>query len=530
MASRFEEGSSSASPQANSTAGVSRTSEGVDARPERRAFSRKCVGEEGIHEVEDRRYAPEILGQCQPTAFGKPIAIVLEQLGPGPPEPIDRLLVVADQEEFPLEQTGPGEGFEDLRLDRVGVLELVDEDEVDRAGERLADGPRRVGQQVPGEEEEVVIVDAPSRPLGSVESLLGPERQPGEHQPLPGGREGRRLVPVQGRLEFLGVLADRIEMRLDGLVGLGRGPILGGKSLDLRDLFDPGQGGVLVAFRLQLVQAFREFGEPGPDSFVVERVAGDELEARPRLLPERLDQGGLDLSGPHLDPGVDELARLARGPILEIARGAIGQQVFEGLADHPQAEVDGQLDQVGVASGQPFSQRVGERFLADREGDGLVEHGEAGVDPRLDREAAEHVPAERVEGPDPRPSEASEDGPPAERVAAGVEPGPAFLADSLAKLPGRLVGERQGDDPPERAGVRPLEGPDEALGQDERLAAARPGAQRDARTRDREGLDLLEGRGGPTGARGAHDSSPSLGLPAQDLPTIRTSPTRQAEW
>ena len=183
----------------------------------RRPRSGKVVGEQGVDEVEDRRDAPEVLGQVEPAGLGEPVAVVAEELGPGPPEPVDRLLEVADQEQPPSEQAGAGQVLEDLGLDRVGVLELVDQDQVDRAGQGLADGLRAVRQQVAGQEQEVVVVDPAPRPLGPVVGLPGVDRPAGRT----GGR-GRRpsstsARPRRGPCELLGLVADRLEVVLDRL-------------------------------------------------------------------------------------------------------------------------------------------------------------------------------------------------------------------------------------------------------------------------------------------------------------------------
>ena len=87
----------------------------------------------------------------------------------GPPEPVDRLLGVADDEQLPRRRPDPapvpfrriagGEQQEDLRLQRIGVLELVDEDAGEPALEVGADRVA-VAHEVARLDEEVDEVEA----------------------------------------------------------------------------------------------------------------------------------------------------------------------------------------------------------------------------------------------------------------------------------------------------------------------------------------------------------------------------------
>ena len=94
----------------------------------------------------------------------------------GAPEPVDGLLGVADHEEFAgddryarpigglpvggLVVRVAGEEEGDLRLDRIGVLELVDED-VGEAALEVAAAADVVSQEVTGPDEEVVELGPP---------------------------------------------------------------------------------------------------------------------------------------------------------------------------------------------------------------------------------------------------------------------------------------------------------------------------------------------------------------------------------
>ena len=312
-----------------------------------------------------------------------------------------------------------------------------------------------------------------------------------------------------------------------------RGPELGREPLDLGGLLDRHEGRAGSPLIGELVEWLAESVQPGPDLLVVE---GRSRRSGPgRAGPSRgssASKAGWTSPIPESRPRRRPASRGSRSAQLaEVAGRAVAEEVVERLADHPQAVLDGQVDQVGVAGREPLAEGEGEGLVADREGDRLVEDGEAGVDPRLDRVAAEDVAAERVERADPGGLQPPEDAPPAARVAAGLEPGPAFLADPLAKLAGRLVRERQGDDPAERPGVRALPGPGRT---------ARP-ARRSCRSPPRRSgprstpstpraVGLLGGRRLPLGPDRGHASSPRLGRSAQALPTNRTSLTRQAAW
>ncbi len=54
------------------------------------------------------------------------------------------------------------------------------------------------------------------------------------------------------------------------------------------------------------------------------------------------------------------------GPLADLAGRAVADEVFQRLADHPEPVLDGQLDQVGIASGQTFAEREIERLIPDR--------------------------------------------------------------------------------------------------------------------------------------------------------------------
>src|SRR5215211_6399572 len=86
----------------------------------------------------------------------------------GGAEPVDRLRVVPDDRQVPT--AGWSHRFEDVRLDRVRVLVLVDEDVVEHRSELLPGGGRR-GERLPEQQQVVVVEDVlTALPLG-----VGPE-------------------------------------------------------------------------------------------------------------------------------------------------------------------------------------------------------------------------------------------------------------------------------------------------------------------------------------------------------------------
>src|SRR5262249_28120242 len=103
-------------------------------RPRDRIDFKEAVAEEGIHEMDNAGDAPEVLGELEPALRGEFSAPLLEDRRLGPTESINGLLHVPDHEQPAREKLGAGEQPEDLTLDDVGILELVDEDELEERG------------------------------------------------------------------------------------------------------------------------------------------------------------------------------------------------------------------------------------------------------------------------------------------------------------------------------------------------------------------------------------------------------------
>ena len=123
------------------------------------------VIEDEVHELEDFSTGTKVRGQIKLPAEARARCLVEKNVRP--PEAVDRLLRVAHEEEFagadvdlvPIQAVysvgAGGEEGGDLKLERVRVLELVDQDVREASGHRLAN--LRVVAEQPGSEHEQVI-------------------------------------------------------------------------------------------------------------------------------------------------------------------------------------------------------------------------------------------------------------------------------------------------------------------------------------------------------------------------------------
>ena len=164
---------------------------------------------------------------------------------------------------------------------------------------------------------------------------------------------------------------------------------------------------------------------------------------------------------------------------------SVGEEVVERLADGAEAELDGQLDEVGVAGGQPLAEGGGEGLVADGQRRSARRGRRSRGRPRP-RSAWRRRTSPQNEwnvrsGPPPGPGAR----PPAGRVAAPRRAGRGTRRRIRSRSSrAALFGERQRHDPAQRPRLRRLEGPEEPLGEHRRLAATRPGAQGHARPGD----------------------------------------------
>ncbi len=127
-------------------------------------------------------------------------------------EPVDRLLGVPDQHERRIGVRRVEEGREDLPLDRIGVLELVDEHHGEPAPEGF-DRALRAGaaQRVPQLGEHIVETEDPAPEAAPGDQIHGPSDQlaqellglggaglaPGRHEVEIGLPVGQRGGPVE---------------------------------------------------------------------------------------------------------------------------------------------------------------------------------------------------------------------------------------------------------------------------------------------------------------------------------------------
>jgi hypothetical protein len=147
-------------------------SQAVEARLHPLLAFRDDLGEHLVDPRQQLRNGAEVLVETDdigPEATPRPIP----QRDVGSPKAVDRLLRVADDEELARCQlglgprrgrrgrVGRGQQERDVELDRVGVLELVDEDDVD--ARRQAGANAGVGaKQVPCVHEQVMELETPS--------------------------------------------------------------------------------------------------------------------------------------------------------------------------------------------------------------------------------------------------------------------------------------------------------------------------------------------------------------------------------
>ena len=232
---------------------------------------------------------------------------------------------------------------------------------------------------------------------------------------------------------------------------------------------------------------------------------------------QRSSQRSTSSPGLAIDPGAD------------VAGRPVAEEVVERLADHPQAELDGQLDQVGVAGGQPLAEGEG---AGPRRGSAMAIGSSRTAKPGST--PASIACRRRIwpqnewnvrSGPPPAPGGSAASGP-------GRRPGSSRARHSRrirsrSSRAALFVNVRATTRPSGRA--RGLQGPEEPLGQHRRLAAAGPGAEGDAGP----------GHGqGPAPARRSVGGDPrrarsSVGLQGRPvgpgLARGRTSTTRQAD-
>ncbi len=155
------------------------------------------VEKQGVGEVDHPRDAPKIPGQGELPTVVEPFAEGREDRRLGPPEAVDRLLRIADEEQAARTGIITRQRPDDRPLDRIGILEFVDEQEVDLLPERANQLVPVVSQQSPGPDEQVVEVNQLPATLQAVDFRQRLPRQRGEPHPQLGRSPGQVFINRQ---------------------------------------------------------------------------------------------------------------------------------------------------------------------------------------------------------------------------------------------------------------------------------------------------------------------------------------------
>ncbi len=430
--------------------------------------------ERDVHPVDDGRDGAEVRRELDGTAgLGcEAFACGDEHRDVGASEPVDGLLGVADDEEAPgghldvgplslagRRRIGGGDAHGQLDLDRVGVLELVEEEPLVALVQR---GPHdgslhRVAQHPAGQHQQIVELEAPVLP-----TLVG------------GGERGGS----EGGAEAVGAAVEHLAP--DGLHGVAHGGELG------EDL-------VLAALpRAGLAAAPAVPGEETEHLEQVEVVVAGGGEGRGEVdeLVDRQQEvvGGVDALP--AQSGEGRQLRVERGDEVGDARwlGAVlGDEVFHEVPRALEGEGEGAelgwID-VGGMEQQDGALEVGilEELVEDAgpppverdRGGHLVEHLHPGRELCLHRVLRQQPLRERVQRADRRPVELGHRLPAAVGLRAVVlRPVLEGAAEAVAQLGPGLLGEGDGGDVAELDRSRRDEG-DDAVNQRRRLARASP--------------------------------------------------------
>ena len=357
-----------------------------------------------------------------------------EHLDVGVAEAVDRLVLVADPE-----QVVPIELFEQLVLERVGVLELVHQ-HVGEALGVLAPQALVVGEQLRGEQLQVLEVEGGARPLAPLVALAVELQQ----------RAQQSVVAV------LAVLA--AERRIGGQ----RVPVLDARL---------GAQGLGAASKRELVEL------PGlgqrAGRHPVEH-AGEALELVDRLPDPHPGAGAAQLAQSRVERVAQALGLAAHARRAQLAQARMtlpaAAQARIGGAHHVAQRVGGvrgdHLEAVGIGVHESL-QRAVERVGGDSLRLQLAEHAELRIDAGTEGVRAQHACAEAVDRRDPGALGRA-------RLGATIQLDEA-AAHAGAHLGGRLLGERDREDRVHRHPVLDHR-LHEPLDQHRRLAGARPGA------------------------------------------------------
>ena len=117
----------------NSTAGVGPTCGRCGAK--RLVVRPQLLAKQRIDEIEHRRLAAKVQRQRQPPRRGNLGPQSPEDVRIGAAETIDRLLVVAHEKQLAAEMLVVAQRLDQIDLERIGILELVDQQQADLRGQ-----------------------------------------------------------------------------------------------------------------------------------------------------------------------------------------------------------------------------------------------------------------------------------------------------------------------------------------------------------------------------------------------------------
>ena len=464
----------------------------------RSGLGREQLAEGAVDPLAEGGHGAEARGERRDLAAGRldPLPDGLIDVDVGPPEPVDRLLGVADDEQrsgperharpVPLRARRAREQQDHLGLDRVGVLELVDEEPAILVLEGGAD-LQVVAEQGRGVLEQVVVVQRDGAPAGRGGVLPALEQQ-GQREavdvPEPRVQEGQGLAVERGEERFHSLLV-RLAARPPLLDDPRLALPLGGQLGDHARVVERGHPQAPGELAHALLNAARglagppvgqQRGERGPEAFQrgprpgrigPRRVAGRE---RHLGVVAHLLERAVEIDRPHA--GVEQLSQ---------GGGALAALAIEVVAPGPSPLV-----------------HLGH----------LVQLAEARRHAGLHRPLPQQVGAERMNGPREEPLQVPQrmqGALPPDRIRFGRERALQRELKARAQLRGGLPGEGDGGHLLDL--VAALEDSHRhPLGQ--ALGLARAGARLDQQV-DVEALadqvpGRLVGRGGPlTHARGA---------------------------
>ena len=399
--------------------------------------------EHAVDEAQDGGPGAKVLGEVEHGVArpgGRGLGGAPEEGNLRAAEPVDGLLGVADHDE----RAGHagGEQLGDLHLQRVRVLELVDEDEPEAAAEAGAHG-FAAPQRVPGLQEQVEVVEPAQLALHPLVDRRQPE-QPGHEPAMKHRPQGRG--PALGCLLGPGRDAARLLERLRGRPARLVAEVSGNDRQPAEMGHEHGA--------LQAAALLREGHEDGETRS--QRVAVlDAGEQRARLagLGEQLRSPRF---GVHRRIGHERLqvALLEQRPGQSAQRAALAPRPLSLERDAALERLEEDLVAAHEPLGQPFLPGPGEEQV----GLGLVGDPEARHHAALEGPLAEDGGAERVEGGDLRALQNLQ------RLLGAIAldgPRPRVRAGPLQPLPqpelhgrGRVLGEGHGRDLVERHGPR----------------------------------------------------------------------------